>query len=58
MFLKEGDRISMECHVDSLPSSRWEARDKSLNVVWQGSADPGFVCELPERSKGCSDRTE
>ena len=39
LFLKEGDRISMECHVDSLPSSRWEARDKSLNVVWQGSAD-------------------
>mgnify|MGYP005930739255 CR=1 FL=1 len=50
LFLKEGDRISMECHVDSLPSSRWEARDKSLNVVWQGSADQDlYVNYLKDR---------
>ena len=50
LFLKEGDRISMECHVDSLPSSRWEARDKSLNVVWLGSADQDlYVNYLKDR---------
>lgn len=39
LFLKEGDRLSIECPVDSLPSAYWEARDKSLNVIVQGSAD-------------------
>lgn len=39
LFLKEGDRLSLECPVDSLPSAYWEARDKSLNVTVQGSAD-------------------
>lgn len=39
LFLKEGDRLSIECPVDSLPSAYWEARDKSLNVNVQGSAD-------------------
>ena len=51
LFLKEGDRISMECHVDSLPSSRWEARDKSLNVVWQGSADQDLYVNYLKTTK-------